>query len=285
VSKIQTSIEKAIETSKQSGPAKAKKGKKAPISGRPSVQRSANDAAASGIFRSFQSAVADRDVMERNRLVTEIEDRGAIAAYKIMRTRVLHRMRSNNWQTLVVTSAGAGEGKTLTATNLALSISRDVNQSVLLIDLDLQRSRVAECLGLGDTVQKGISDFLTGEAEITDIIYGLQGLPRLSVIPNRRRTEDSSDLLAGPRMFELIQWIREQSDRTIVIYDMPPVLAGDDVLAFIPYADALLLVASQGKTDRASLEKAMQLVAEYNVLGAVLNRCSETNSDSAYGYY
>jgi capsular exopolysaccharide synthesis family protein len=223
--------------------------------------------------------------MEDSRLVTEVEDRTAIAAYKIMRTRVMHRMRSNNWHTLVVTSAGAGEGKTLTATNLALSISRDVNQSVLLVDLDLQRSRVADYFGLGVEIKKGIGDYLVGEAEIQDIIYSPNGIPRISIIPNREPMEDSSDLLASPRMMDLLQWIHEQSDKTMTIFDMPPILVGDDVLAFIPYVDALLFVVSQGKTDRASLEKAMQLLAETNVLGTVLNHCSETNSDNAYGYY
>lgn len=282
MSKIQTSIEKAIETSKQSRPNKAKKGA---VPKGPAFQRSTHDDSRSGIFKLFQPAVADRDVMEDSRLVTEVEDRTAIAAYKIMRTRVMHRMRSNNWHTLVVTSAGAGEGKTLTATNLALSISRDVNQSVLLVDLDLQRSRVADYFGLGVEIKKGIGDYLVGEAEIQDIIYSPNGIPRISIIPNREPMEDSSDLLASPRMMDLLQWIHEQSDKTMTIFDMPPILVGDDVLAFIPYVDALLFVVSQGKTDRASLEKAMQLLAETNVLGTVLNHCSETNSDNAYGYY
>lgn len=86
-------------------------------------------------------------------------------------------------------------------------------------------------------------------------------------------------------MKELLTWIQEQSGRTIVIFDMPPVLVDDDVLAFCPEIDAVLLVVSQGQTDRVSLEKAMDLLAETNMLGVVLNRCNERGIDNAYGYY
>jgi len=202
-----------------------------------------------------------------------------------MRTRVLQRMRSNNWHTLLVTSAGAGEGKTLTASNLALSISRDVNQSVLLVDLDLQRSMVAQYFGFDSEIKNGIGDYLKGTAEIPDIVYSPSGLQRISIIPNGSVVEHASDLLSGPRMKELLAWIQQQSNRTIVIFDMPPVLVDDDVLAFCPEVDAVLLVVEQGKTERALLEKAMSLLAETNFLGVVLNKCSESSGGNAYGYY
>jgi capsular exopolysaccharide synthesis family protein len=239
----------------------------------------------SDISQFLQSTETDREVMEQSRLVSEVEDRSAIAAYKVLRTRVLQRMRSNDWHSLIVTSAGAGEGKSLTASNLALSLSRDVNQSVLLVDLDLQRSRVAQYFGFLGGAKKGISEYLTGAAEISDIVYSPSGIPRISVIPNFEVIEDSSDLLSSPRMRELLQWIKRQSERHIVIFDMPPVLVGDDVLAFSTQVDAILLVVTQGKTDRVSLEKTASLLAEANLLGVVLNKCSETSKDNVYGYY
>ena len=86
-------------------------------------------------------------------------------------------------------------------------------------------------------------------------------------------------------MRELLQWIKRQSERHIVIFDMPPVLVGDDVLAFSTQVDAILLVVTQGKTDRVALEKTAGLLAEANLLGVVLNKCSETSKDNVYGYY
>ena len=289
--KIQSSIQRAIEKSRRSQPDETPDAKKAKSSrsGRGKKPRplpaNAKEGAAPVVFQALHSAPTDKEVMEESRFVSEVEDRQAVAAYKILRTRVLQRMRSNNWQSLLVTSTGAGEGKTLTASNLALSISRDVNQSVLLVDLDLQRSKVAKYFGFDVDIEYGVGEYLTGKAEIPDIVYSPSGLQRISIIPNLGAMEHSSDLLSGPRMRELLTWIQEQSGRTIVIFDMPPVLVDDDVLAFCPEIDAVLLVVSQGQTDRVSLEKAMDLLAETNMLGVVLNRCNERGIDNAYGYY
>jgi protein-tyrosine kinase len=280
VSKIHTSIQEAIKKSRRSRPS-GQSARHDDIS----TASSQEDKTGSGIFQIFQTAQTDKEVMEESRFVSEVDDRRAVAAYKILRTRVLQRMRSNNWRNLLVTSAGAGEGKTLTASNLALSLARDVNQSVLLVDLDLQRSKVAQYFGFDIDVKNGIGEYLNGSADIPDIVYSPSDLERISIIPNRDVFEHSSDLLSGPRMRELLAWIRQQSDRTIVIFDMPPVLVDDDVLAFCPEVDAVLLVVAQGKTDRTSLEKAMSLLAEMNLLGVVLNKCDEMEAENAYGYY
>jgi len=291
VGKIQSSIQKAIEKSRRSESTDSRTSRpEASSETTPGDEVLSSEPVhetklGSGVFKVLQTAYPDREAMEDNRFVSEVDDRAAIAAYKIFRTRVLQRMRSNNWRTLLVTSTGAGEGKTLTASNLALSIARDVNQSVLLVDLDLQRSKIAKGFGIDSDIEHGIGDYLMGNAEIPDIVYSPSGLQRISIIPNRGAVENSSDLLSGPLMKQLLAWIRQQSDRTIVIFDMPPVLVDDDVLAFCPEVDAVLLVVSQGKTDRLALEKAESLLAETNMLGVVLNRCNERSGDSTYGYY
>jgi capsular exopolysaccharide synthesis family protein len=291
VGKIQSSIQRAIEKARLSEPGDSGTRRERGASDKPKNKLivSSNDKhseeAGSGSFQVTQKAYPDKDIMEENRFVSAVDDRAAIAAYKIFRTRVLQRMRSNNWHTLLVTSTGAGEGKTLTASNLALSIARDVNQSVLLVDLDLQRSKVAKCFGIETDIEKGIGDYLMGDAEISDIVYDPSGLQRISIIPNRGEVANSSDLLSSPRMKELLAWVRQQSDRTIVIFDMPPVLVDDDVLAFCPEIDAVLLVVAEGKTDRLALEKAESLLAETNMLGVIINRCNEKIGDGGYAYY
>lgn len=284
-STIQKAIEKARRSQFSEGDAK-EKGGAAPADQnqeRGSARRPKEPAAQ--MFQIAQAANVDRDIMEESRLVSEVDDRSALAAIKICRTRVLQRMRSNNWHTMLVTSTGAGEGKTLTAVNLAMSIAWDVNQSVMLVDLDLQRSKVAKYFGMEVDVENGIGEYLNGSAELPDIIYSLRGFERISVIPSFGSVDNSSDLLAGPRMKELLSWIRNRSDQTIVIFDMPPVLVDDDVLAFCPEVDAVLLVVAQGKTDRTALQKATELLAQTNLLGVVLNRCDDKSKEYAYGYY
>ena len=105
----------------------------------------------------------------------------------------------------------------------------------------------------------------------------------MSIIPNRDAIENSSELLSSPRMKDLLAWIRQHSDPAIVIFDMPPILAGDDVLAICPDIDAVLFVVAEGQTDRESLENAMSLLADSNLLGVVLNKCDELHGEYAYG--
>jgi len=277
MSKIHSSLQKAIEKSRRSSPAGSR--------ALDSAESSEEEPAGSAIFRAFQATSPDKEIMEESRIVSAIDDRSAIAAYSVLRTRVLQRMRNNGWHTLLVTSPGASEGKTLTALNLAVSLSRDVNQSVMLVDLDLRRFTVAKYFGFSTDVKAGIGDYLMGSAEISEIIYVPSNLERITVIPNREAVENSSDLLASPRMKQLLAWLREQSDRTIIIFDMPPVLACDDVLAFCPVVDSVLLVVAEGQTDRAALEKTIGLLAETNLLGVVLNKSDELGDSEAYGYY
>lgn len=281
MSKIQSSIQKAISKSKQpnSRPKRVERRTKQ------REEHGEDGSVASGIFRIFKIIMPDTDTMEANRIVSAGDDRRAQSAYKILRTRVLQRMRANNWRTLIVTSAGPGEGKTLTSSNLAMGLARDVNQSVMLVDFDLQRSSVARTLGIDVDVKAGTGDYLMGNAEIEDIIYAPAGMQRIAVLPNREPIPNSSELLASPRAKRLIERLRTQSESSIVVFDMPPVLGCDDVLAFMPSVDAVLLVVAQGQTDRPALEKTIQLLGETNVIGIVLNKSNEHKGSEPYGYY
>lgn len=261
--------------------------KRSAITGRANERRSFGQVtkefvAATGLFKRFSTARVESKAMERNKILPAIDDQSAVTAYKILRTRALQRMRSNDWHSLIVTGAGAGEGKTLTACNLAVSVSNDVNQAVALVDLDLQRSTLASYFGLD--IRASIGDYLLGHAPLEEIVYAPAGMERLVIIPNRDPVPNSSELLASPRMRTLLQWLDDQGPGTITIFDMPPVLACDDVLAFSPYADAILLVVSEGKTERAALSRTMEMLGDKNLLGIVLNQSREKGSVSPYYY-
>jgi protein-tyrosine kinase len=241
--------------------------------------RSPADEAASGPIRQFQPCQTDGVTMERNCILSTINDQSARRAYKILRTRVLQRMAAKQLHSLAVTGVDSGQGKTLTAINLSIALAQDPNTAVFLVDLDLQRPKIAEYMGL--TFNKGLVDYLLGEASIDEILYS-PGIERLAVLPNSRVVEHSSDLLSGPRMLELAQRLNAERPQRIVIYDMPPLLLSDDVLTFAPHnADGLLLVISEGATARGLVEKAKDLLKEMNLLGVVLNRSMERN-DGAY---
>jgi capsular exopolysaccharide synthesis family protein len=229
--------------------------------------------------REYQHAATDMKTMERNCILLQIQDQAARRAYKILRTRVLQRLATNQWHSLAVTGTDSGQGKTLTAINLAIALAQDPNTSVFLVDLDLQRPQVASYLGM--RYERGLSDYLVGTAQIEQIIYS-PGVPRLAIIPSAEPLEHSSDFLAAPRMLELVRVLEEEAPRHVIVYDMPPLLMSDDVLTFVPSVDGVLLVVSEGVTARRALEKSKEFLDEMNVIGVVLNRSAERNDSSYY---
>ena len=226
----------------------------------------------------YRTAAVDPEAMERNRVLLRMQDIAVSRAYKILRTRVLHRMAANNWYTLGVTGTSAGEGKTTTAINLALALAQDPNAWVYLVDLDLQRPQLGAYLGM--SYEYGLTDFLAGQAELDQIIYDI-GVKRLAVVPNATPVETSSEHLLSARMAEFINALEAQNPRRIIVLDMPPIMVSDDVLAFAPRVDSFLLVVSQGMTARRTLANAKEVLSEMNLLGVVLNRSTERN-DSPY---
>lgn len=245
------------------------------------IRTSAMTAADTKPSRVFTRAALDSAAMEEARVVTHTQDDFARRAYKVLRTRILKRLDAGGWQSLAVTSAAPGEGKSLTAINLAISLAQDAATSVFLVDLDLQRPTVAKYLGL--TTGPDLSNYLAGEAVIEQVIYDV-GIERLSVVPNRQALHNSSELLRSDRMMKLVSFLEAETPRRIIVFDMPPALVGDDVMAFSDLVDSVLLVVAEGKTSRVALENARNVLTDMNLLGVVLNQATQSR-DEAYAYY
>lgn len=255
-----------------------------PLHSRSRIRRATPAAVDASQVRQYQRVSLDNTALEQNRILPRIADQSALRAYKILRTRVLRRLEANQWRSIAVSGVTAGEGKTLTAINLAIALAQDVNTWVFLVDLDLQRPRVANYLGMsGLGGEKGLSDYLLGEATIDDIMYS-PNLERFTVVPNFQPVAQSSELLSSPRMLELMRALENEAPRRAIILDMPPVLASDDVLAFSPQIDSLLLVVGEGATSRDSLRSAREVLSEMNLLGVVLNRSAERDDNAYYSY-
>ncbi len=201
-------------------------------------------------------------------------------AYKILRTRVLQRLRANNWNAIGITSPTENNGKTLTAVNLAISLAREVNQTVLLVDLDLRRPNVHTCFVPRSV--PGISDYLTDDMELSDILFN-PGIERLVVLPGNHSFVHSSEMLSSPKMVSLVEELKNRYPSRIILFDLPPVLSCDDVLAFSPYIDATLLIVEESKTTKQELRRAVDLLKETELLGWVLNKSRDERE--GYGYY
>ena len=210
-------------------------------------------------------------VMLKNHITSVDSDPIAGTAYKMLRTRVLQRMRTNGWQTLSVTSANQGDGKSISAINLAMSMAGDVKHNVCLVDLDLRHSSIAQYLGLKPKF--GVSDCLARNVPVEEALLKTS-IDRLTILPNVRTVTHSSEMISSPAMYELAAKLASDPTR-IVIYDMPPMLAADDMLAFEPIPDAILLVVAEGTTRRTDTLKAFELLENSNLIGTVLNRSDE----------
>ena len=209
----------------------------------------------------------------------ELKDRRIVAGfahdkrsepYRQLRGQILNKFRQNNWQTLAITSPNSGGGRTLTAMNLAISLSLEVNQTVLLVDLDLRQPGVASCLGVND-VEYGIVDYINGTQNLENILIH-PGFERLVLLPGTPQGAFTSEILSSPEMKTVKDELVARYPGRLIIFDLPSVLSHDDALVFAPSCDATLMVIEEGGTKKAELERAYQLLDGCNIIGSVLNK-------------
>jgi len=203
--------------------------------------------------------------------------------YDMLRTQVLQEMEQNSWQFLAVTSATAGCGKSVTACNLAMSIARLTEKSVLLVDMDLQKPKVAEYLGLkfGD----GLLSVLEGHSSLSNVIVQANiGRTKMLVLPGEVCKSGASEWMASQAMSTLLQTIKREFRSRIVIFDMPPLLVGDDVISILPQMEAVLLVAGVGLTSATDIKECSKHLKTTPIVRVVVNKATE-DADSYHAYY
>jgi protein-tyrosine kinase len=229
----------------------------------------------------FRSPIFELDpaVRERNRILPAGASGEHGGAYKMLRTQVVRRLDQLGASTLGVMSAVSGEGKTLTAINLAIAIAADPARTVLLIDCDLRNPSISRRFGLEP--QLGLEDCLEQRRPIQEAMFKVKDYERLTVLPARRRTEQSSELLSSNQMAEMVAEMRARYANRILIFDMPPVLLADDALAFARHLQAGLLVVGERRTKRENVSRTLQLMRDLPIVGTVLN-ASRTKQDTYY---
>ncbi len=218
-------------------------------------------------------------VLKKNHILSVIDDDSVIGSYRFLRTRVLQRMKQNNWRTIGIVSTGKNAGKTLTAVNLGISIAMKKNHTALVVDADLRNPSVAPAFGYESKV--GLCDYLKSKSRIENMFVNPE-IDNFTFIPGYKRTQTSSELLSSRKMAQLVHELKTRYPARIVIFDLPPVLAGDDVVAFAPNLDAILLVVEEGETKTNHLKQSLDLLEGTNIIGAVLNKSKHLQS---YEYY
>lgn len=198
--------------------------------------------------------------------------RSATARYRMLRTRLLQRARSSGWTTIGITSPGPGEGKTVTAINLAISIAREGNNRVFLLDVDMRNPSVCRYLGISPA--RELTDYFQGRCGADDVLF-TPGIDNLVVAGSLVAIPDASEVLSTPRLDDLLATVQRRASNALVVLDLPPVVNTDDALIVAPRVDAMVLVVSESRTRRDSLGTAMGLLADFTLAGVVLNQSME----------
>ncbi len=222
----------------------------------------------------------DPRALLRERIVTRDKSDPAHIAFDALRTRLLKALHDNRWSRVAITSPTKGCGKTMVSCNLAFSLARQPETRCMLVDLDLRAPQVAHRLG-----QRGahaIEPYLLGEVAPRD--YFRRDGANLAVGFNTARVWNAAELVQSRRVAETLAAGLELYRPNVVIFDMPPMLTSDDVLAFLPNVDGVLLVVGGGETKAGEIEECERLMAEHtNFLGVVLNK-AEDNGMPPYRY-
>lgn len=187
--------------------------------------------------------------------------------FRILRTSVLCSIKDSNTRILQITSPQPGDGKSTTATNLAIAFAQS-GRKTLLIDADLRRPRIAELLRVKRV--PGLSEVLEAKLEPADAVQET-AQDNLSVVPSGRRPASPSELLGSLEFKDLAQVYAEQFD--LIIIDTPPVLAVSDAAVVSESVDAVIMALRVVKHGRQAAVRTMQILQEHNVpvLGAVVN--------------
>ena len=188
-------------------------------------------------------------------------------------------------QLIIVTSALPGDGKTFTSINLALSMARERDVSVLLVDADAQKSHISEVFGL--KAERGLLDALVDETIDIESLIRHTNLPGLGFLPSGMAVENATELLSSKRMQHIARSLIAGDPRRIVLLDCPPLLITSEARALVKIAGQVVLVIRADKTPRRAAQDALTLFDEDQAVGLVLNQTAAglTKGYYGYGYY
>jgi protein-tyrosine kinase len=219
----------------------------------------------------------DEALLDLNLVITATRSDPAHAHFEVLRARIVKALADNNWKRIAVTSPTDGSGKTFTAVNLAIALSRYESCRTVLMDMNLRRSGdVARMLGARQA--GSMAGFLRGQRALESSVMRMgQNLlrigPNLAIGLNDREDSYAAEILAHPDSARVLDRMLEDLGPDFVIYDLPSVLGHDDVLTFRRQYDAVLLVSNGAQSSADDLSETMRRLGDDTpVLGVVLNR-------------
>jgi len=222
-------------------------------------------------LRYVQTKVVEvpEEVFIRNKIVSIQEDHPVADQFKLLRTRILQRTRKAGENTIQISGFDAGEGKSMVAMNLAVSMAKDTRQTTLLVDVDFRRPTIHRLMGLPDDTT-GLKQYFEGRASLEEIFIN-PGINKLTVLPAGGTISHATEIVGSSKMEALVQELKSRYPDRYIIFDSPGFNVCPDPVVFSEYVDALLLVARSDFTSADSIKAAIKLVPKDKLLGTVLN--------------
>lgn len=224
----------------------------------------------------------DNDAVRKPLLTQTATQSPRAESFRQLRTNLQFANVSGQAKTILITSSLPGEGKSTTATNLAIALAQG-GQSVCLVDADLRRPSIHEYLGLDRNV--GLTTALVGDADVAELLQPW-GDGHLYVLASGQIPPNPSELLGSASMKRLVLRLEETFDAVVI--DAPPLLPVTDAAVLSQHVGGVVLVVGSEKVKRQDLQKSLNALAlvEAELLGIVLNRLPSKGPDSyAYTYY
>ncbi|MFA7061405.1 MAG: XrtA-associated tyrosine autokinase [Pedobacter sp.] len=229
-----------------------------------------------------QTAFRTITINPDNRMLPTItEPSSAISEqYRKLKSSLVRLTNEDRFRNLLmVTSAISGEGKSMTAANLAISMSQEYDLTVLLIDADLRRPTIHSYLGFEQTI--GLSDCLQDDIDISEAIIKTD-ISKLSVISAGREVPKPLELFASKKMQDLMAEIKNRYNDRYVIIDTPPLLPFAETRSLAHIVDGIVFVIHEGFTPQGSVIEAKEILNGCPVLGVVLNGSTAGNTESSH---
>jgi protein-tyrosine kinase len=220
------------------------------------------------VYSSTKVIHCDDGFLHKNRVIS-VCTRDEADRLKILRTQILNSMSEEGKNTLMITSANPGEGKTLTAINLAISFSHQFNKTVLLVDGNIRKPTIHKYMGLEDG--PGFADCLVDKKSMTDGLVN-PGMDRIVILRGGTPHTNSAELLGSEKMKALLKEMKERYPERFIIFDTSSVLTSADPLVLANLVDGILLVVEAEKTKKEDVLKVLNMFKNKSVIGTVLNK-------------
>ena len=235
------------------------------------------------VWSNLLTIPVDPRILARNLVITASREDPAHAAFDVLRTRLVQALAEHGWRRVGITSPTRDCGKTFTAVNLAITLSRYDNCRTVLMDMDLRNPTLARRIGA--SAPQPMGDYLCGQIPTEAFLRrmapnNLHIGGNLAFGLNGRVEPYAAELFQQQSTMDVLERLQDETEADVMLFDLPPALAQDDVIAFRPHFDCILMVVGGGITKASDVRESIRRLGEDKpVIGIVLNKAEGEGVD------